>query len=322
MAKDLFGRYVWIVDTLNRYGKLTRAELNRLWKRSSRSDGEELPARTFFHYRRAIEENFNIEILCNGNGEYFINSDNSRQSRAYTNWVLDQHAMSSAVRLSPDAATKVDVEDVPSAREFFPLAYDAVSQQCAIVFAYAGFNRARVEYDIRFLPYMLKRYKQRWYMVGIKEKSGDMRTYALDRVRDMRLTSEHFEIPAETDPRDIFANIIGVTSSKAPVKKVKIMVTPTQAKYFRALPLHGSQEEEMVSDNYSIFSYNLQLNYELVHEILSFGNNVKVLEPKELVTMVTNELRTTLDLYDSPDAIPAGEIAGRRPLQSTDNEFN
>lgn len=311
MGKDLIGRYVWIIDTLTRYGKLSRAELNRLWMRSPRSNGEEMPARTFFHYRRAIEENFNIEIVCDNNGEYYIDNGDTRQSRALTNWMLDQHAMSSAMKLSPEAIERVDIEDVPSAREYFPMAFDAVSHCQKILFSYAGFNRARIETDILFSPYMLKRYKQRWYMVGAKEKGGDLRTYALDRVRDMKLTNETFTIPEGYNPDDIFGNIIGVTTSQAPVKTVRIMTSAKQAKYFRALPLHPSQQE-IISDNYSVFTFKLKLNYELVHELLSFGSNVKVLEPRELITMVTNELTSALELYDDPGAIPSEEVVGKR----------
>ena len=65
MRKDLFNRYIWIVDTIQRYGKITRRELNELWLKSVDGDGEPIPARTFFHYRRAIEENFQIDIECN-----------------------------------------------------------------------------------------------------------------------------------------------------------------------------------------------------------------------------------------------------------------
>ena len=297
MSKDLFGRYVWIVDTLNRYGKLTRAEISSLWKRSSKGDGEEMPARTFFHYRRAIEENFNIDILCNSKGEYYIPSDPGRRSRALTNWMLEQHALSSTVKVSPEVSARIDVEDVPSAREFFQTVYEAVTNNQKIVFAYAGFNRARIEHDILFSPYMLKRYKQRWYMVGMKEKGNYLRTYALDRVREIRLTHDSFEIPKGYDPSEIFADIIGVTASRAPVKTVKLLTDSTRAKYFRALPLHPSQDE-VIGDGHSIFTYRLKLNYELVHEILSMGDSVKVLEPRELITMVKSELRSTLALYE------------------------
>ena len=62
MARDLFSRYVWIVDTITRYGSISRERLNQLWLRSHLSDGNPIPERTFFHYRRAIEENFHIDI--------------------------------------------------------------------------------------------------------------------------------------------------------------------------------------------------------------------------------------------------------------------
>ena len=34
MAKELFNRYVWLIDTLQRYGRLTRREIDGLWQRS------------------------------------------------------------------------------------------------------------------------------------------------------------------------------------------------------------------------------------------------------------------------------------------------
>ena len=33
MAKELFNRYVWLIDTLQRYGRLTRREIDGLWQR-------------------------------------------------------------------------------------------------------------------------------------------------------------------------------------------------------------------------------------------------------------------------------------------------
>lgn len=138
-------------------------------------------------------------------------------------------------------------------------------------------------------------------MIGIREKSGDVRTYALDRVQEMQVLNEHFEMPG-LNPSTFFENLIGITSSKADVRTVRIMTTPTQAKYFRALPFHSTQEETL-HDSYSVFSYRLKLNYELVHELLSFGDSLKVLAPRELVMMITDQLRSSLRMYDN-DTIP------------------
>ena len=300
--KELINKYIWIVDTLSRYDRLSRSELNELWKRSIYGDGNEMPERTFYYYRRGIEENFHIEILCDRSGRYYIDPVSRQQNRQVTNWLLESYAANTAMKESSIPTERVSVEDVPSAREYLPMVLAAIGDSSKIRFTYAGFSRSRPEEDIVFHPYFVKRYKQRWYMIGKREKSRDIRTYALDRVKHMTTLGENFEMPDIT-PEPFFSNLIGITESKAEVKEVRIATTPIQAKYFRALPFHATQQEE-VGDRYSIFTYRLKLNYELVHELLSFGNSVKVLAPPELVMMVTAELRSTLDLYDSPGHYP------------------
>jgi predicted DNA-binding transcriptional regulator YafY len=133
-------------------------------------------------------------------------------------------------------------------------------------------------------------------MIGLKEQSDDLRTYALDRVREMTISAESFVMPEDADPTEFFKNIIGVTTSKADVRCVKLQANSTQAKYFRALPFHESQQEE-IHESYSIFTYKLKLNYELVHEILSYGSSVKVLAPKELKIMVAEEIKQMSECY-------------------------
>lgn len=303
MPRDLISRYIWIVDTLTRYERLTRRQLNKLWRRSSLSDGADLPERTFFHYRRAIEENFHIDIACDSQGRYYIDRDGSRQGKALTNWMLDSYAVNNAIKGSETPMDRVEIEDVPSAREFLPVVLDAIKENHKLSFTYAGFNRSRAEHGIRFLPYFLKRYKQRWYMAGVREKSGDIRTYALDRVKEMTVVDEKFVKDPEVTLEDLFGNVLGVTSSKADVRTVRLEATATQAKYFRALPLHHSQEEE-VHDRYSIFTYRLKLNYELVHEVMALGEAVKVLDPPELKAMVVTELENALKRYRPTEDMP------------------
>lgn len=296
MGQNLIGKYIWIIDTLRKHGRLNREVLNRLWMKSEISGGNPLPERTFYHYRRSIEEIFKIEIKCDSAGRYFLDEKDSGRSPGLTNWLLDSMAVSSAINGADAAEGRIEIEDVPSAREFLPLVLEAIRDSLKICFTYASFSRSRAESKIIFSPFFLKRYKQRWYMIGLQEKKNEIRTYALDRVREMQITQEPFEKPATITLEELFGNIVGVTTSKAPVRTVKLQATPTQAKYFRALPLHSSQSEE-VHDHYSVFTYQLQLNYELAHEILALGDAVKVLEPPELRAMVVTQLQEALNQY-------------------------
>lgn len=300
MNKNLIARYIWLADALSSHGKLTRAQLNDLWLKSNVGDGNPLPERTFYHYRRAVEEIFKVEIACNARGEYYVERGADRASNGMTDWLLDSFAINNLLADSPDIADRIEVEEVPSAREFLPAVIAALRAGAAIRFDYAGFNRSMTEKGIEFHPYFLKRYKQRWYMIGRRVKTADLRTYALDRVKAVEETGDHFELPAGLTIGELFGNILGVTSSKAEERTVRLRTTRTQAKYFRALPLHHSQEEELTGPDHSIFKYRLKLNYELVHELMSLGDGVKVLEPRELQLMVTNELKKALEQYDNP----------------------
>ena len=266
--------------------------------KSEISGGDPLPDRTFFHYRRNIEDIFKIEIKCDRSGQYYIDSPESVRSNALTNWLLDSMAVSSAINETQPGEGRIEIEDVPSAREFLPLVLEAIRDSVKLCFTYASFARSRAETKIVFQPYFLKRFKQRWYMIGFQEKRKSIRTYALDRVREMQLVREKFEKPGTITLEQLFGNIVGVTTSEADIRTVKLKATPTQAKYFRALPFHHSQREE-IHDDYSIFTYKLKLNYELAHEILSLGDSVKVIEPPELKAMVVTQLKAALAQYES-----------------------
>lgn len=297
MNRNLISRYIWLIDTLSTHGRLTRKQINDLWQRSAISDGNPLPERTFHHYRRAVEEVFNITIGCNRQGEYYLASPEGPNSMA--DWLLDSFAVNNILADSPDLADRIEIEEVPSAREFLPTVVSALRNGNVIRFDYSAFNRSMAEKGIEFHPYFLKRFKQRWYMVGKQIKSDDIRTYALDRVKAMEETGDKFSMPAGVSMESLFGNIVGVTSSKAGERTVRLRATRTQAKYFRALPLHRSQVEETVGDNHSVFRYTLKLNYELVHELMSLGDGITVLEPKELQMMVKNELQKALDQYQN-----------------------
>ena len=54
MAANLFGRYVWLIDTLRRYKRLTFQEISELWQESGLGYGEELPLKTFHNHKKAI----------------------------------------------------------------------------------------------------------------------------------------------------------------------------------------------------------------------------------------------------------------------------
>ncbi len=297
MARNLLSRYIWLVDTIRRRGSITRRELDEAWKQSIYSDGNPLPRRTFYNYRAAVEELFNITIGFNpSDNTYHIAEDPS--SEGITDWLLNSVAMTNMLSDSRDVADKIFLEEVPSAREHLPSMVSALKEGRTVEMDYQPYTRQNPSRGIVLHPYFLKIFRQRWYVTGLNVADDRVKTYALDRIVSMRVTGDTYTIPDYFDAPAYFRDSFGIIFNRGEVKEVILRVDARQAKYFRALPLHHSQQET-VSDGYSLFSYRLKISDDFVQEILSHGPSVTVVRPAELRAIVTTSLRATLDNYET-----------------------
>ena len=297
MARNLINRYVWLVDTISRYGRITFPDLNRVWINSPISEGKPLARRTFFHYRDAVEEMFAISIKCDkATFEYYIVNDGEENNARLRSWLVDSVSMSGMLSNAHDISERIMLENVPSAREHLPVIIDALKQNRRIRFSYKSYVRALPTDGIVLEPYFVKIFKQLWYVIGLNVKDGLIKTYSLDRISQLNLLQDTFTMPAGIKPSEFFKDCFGIITNQNSPKRIVLRVEPTQAKYFRALPLHRSQQEE-VHDNYSIFSYVMRITYDLKEELMSHGASIEVLEPKELKTLIRTELQQALNNY-------------------------
>lgn len=297
MARNLISKYIWIVDTIERYGSISRERLNELWMRSDFSNGEPMPRRTFYNYREGIAETLGIEIGFNKSTyEYHIAHDGSETANKRQQWLIDSMSISGMVSSSVDLSNRIVLENVPSAREFLPTVVDAMRQNRRLKFSYKSYQRVNRQNGIVLEPYFVKIFKQLWYVIGYNTADKMIKTYSLDRMSDVVILDEEFTMPQDFNPEEFFADCYGITTSRAEAKRIALKVEPTQAKYFRALPLHPSQQEE-IHDNYSIFRYKMHNTFDLRERLLSHGSGVEVLEPRELKTQIIVEMKKALANY-------------------------
>ena len=155
MARNLLSRYIWLVDTIRRYGSITRRQLDEAWVRSDNSDGAPLPRRTFYNYRAAIEELFNISIVFNSSDNtYSINEDTSAEG--LTDWLLNSVAMTDMLSDAREVADKIFLEEVPSARDYLPPMVKALKDSRVVEMDYHPYTRQTPHRAISFHPYFLK----------------------------------------------------------------------------------------------------------------------------------------------------------------------
>ena len=297
MARNLINRYVWLVDTISRYGRITLKDLNAAWLRSEISEGKPLARRTFFHYRDGVEEMFDINIQCDKSTfEYYIDDSGSESNALLRSWVVDSVSMSGTLSNARDVSGRIMLENVPSARDHLPVVIDALKQNRRIRFSYKSYTRSLPTDGIVLEPYFVKIFKQLWYVIGLNVKDRQVKTYALDRISSLNIQQDTFVMPEEVNPSEFFKDCFGIITNRNSAKRIVLRVEPTQAKYFRALPLHSSQQE-VVHDDYSIFTYKMRITYDLKEEIMSHGATIEVLEPKELKTLIRTELEQALKNY-------------------------
>ncbi len=297
MARNMINRYVWLVDTISRYGRITLKDLNAAWLRSDISEGKPLARRTFFHYRDGVEEMFDINIQCDkATFEYYIDDSGGENNARLLSWLVDSVSMSGTLSSARDISSRIILENVPSAREYLPVVIEAMKQNRCIRFSYKSYTRSRPTDGILLEPYFVKIFKQLWYVIGLNVKDGQIKTYSLDRISRLNLLQDTFTMPENVKPSEFFKDCFGIITNQNSAKRIVLRVEPTQAKYFRALPLHSSQKEE-IHDNYSIFTYTMRITYDLKEEIMSHGASIEVLEPKELKTLIRTELEQALNNY-------------------------
>ncbi len=281
MAKDLFNRYIWLVDVIYQSGKITFEEINERWLRNEMSGGEEMPLRTFHNHRKAIEEIFDINIECNKRGGYYYYIENAEdiEKGGIRSWLLNTFAVNNLINESHYLKRRILLENIPSGQQYLTTVIEAMKNNLTIEIAYQSYWREE-SHTFEVEPYCIKIFKQRWYIIARSPYYDKIMIYALDRILNMRYTEKKYIYPKSFDPQNYFHFSFGIiVDEEYDIETVQIKVYGNKCKYFRALPLHVSQQEIEESDGYSTFEYLLRPTYDFCQELLSHGNEVEVLMP-------------------------------------------
>ncbi|MBD2752751.1 helix-turn-helix transcriptional regulator [Spirosoma validum] len=182
--------------------------------------------------------------------------------------------------------------------------YRTIVQRQAISVTYQSF-KAHLPAQFRFHVWWLKEFKNRWFAVGVRGNQKEVQHLALDRI----ISIESAEETAYRDNPGITAStyyqdVIGVTVSQTlrPCN-VLICVATEHAPYVETKPLHHSQQLVERRDDGIVIRLEVQLNFELEREILSFGDGMTVLAPARLRERIRQKLKNGLAQYEEDEKI-------------------
>lgn len=190
-----------------------------------------------------------------------------------------------------------NVKDLKGIELLNPL-YNYISHKQTIKITYQSFSSNKLIEYILF-PYLLKEFRNRWFIYGSRAEDMQLYNLALDRI----ITIEPIDIPFQENPsfdsEHFFDDIIGVSKDiNDKPKEITFWASVEQSKYIKTKPIHTSQKVlNHNPDGSCVFSINVIENFELYSIFLSYGSSVKILSPKEIARRMKRKTNELFDLY-------------------------
>lgn len=133
-----------------------------------------------------------------------------------------------------------------------------------------------------------------WYLIAFCHLRGEVREFALSRIRELVETGEHFVPPTGFDREDWLHRNFGLIRGGAP-QEVLLRFDPFLARWIREREWHQTQRIEDQEDGGLILHLHVPLAADLVAWVLSHGARCQVLAPPELRDAVRDEARRVLN---------------------------
>lgn len=181
--------------------------------------------------------------------------------------------------------------------EFVNPIYQAIIKESALQVAYQSFKQEAIQ-QLIIHPYFLKQYNNRWFLFGLSEEFKTISNLALDRIVSIGVLDLEFQNQTTIDFEEYFEDMIGVTlPQNAEAIRILLKIRAISWPYIKTKPLHGSQKVKEENEDFAIIELNVIVNYELISLIFSYSENIIVIEPESLRTMLVDKAKEMVKNY-------------------------
>ena len=305
--------------------ELRKEEVKEKKKGVREREGIEINKRQFYNDLKMIESEWEIEILRIRKGKskiyrythpgFSIFSFNPMDSALIklrdTILVLKQykglpsldflHDLYSQIEgvhpavMSSKAIVEFDGNPHLKGLDHFPILLSSIQLKQVLKITYnESFKRIKTSI---FSPYFLKEYNNRWFLFCFdnESKHKSITNIPIDRIEQLEFVDEKYVEPT-VDFDGYFDDVIGVTVNKGNPIKVSLKFSEKRFPYVISKPLHGSQKPPDIESR--TIEIKVIENRELVSLIMSFGDDVEVLEPKSLRNEIKRKVTSMFNNYN------------------------
>lgn len=211
---ELFKEYIWLVNIIKHYRKISLQEINTLWLETEMSEGIPFARSTFNRHKDAIEDMFGIIIDCDRRDgyRYYIANEEVLGQHTVQNWMLSTLTVSNVIAAGMSLRGRILLESIPVQGKKLAVAIHAMRAGCCLMIDYRKYGSKQSRQFV-VEPYCLKYFRQRWYILARYKKNGYYAMLSLDRIEDMLVSDVRFKLDPGFDAEEFFSAYYGVLST-------------------------------------------------------------------------------------------------------------
>lgn len=238
--------------------------------------------RTLQRDLKEIRNVFGIDIEYSKTNKGYYISQSETENMNFQR-MIEAFDMFNSLNLAQDLTPFIHLEKRrPQGTENLYGLLHAIKNKRKIKFTYQKFWEEEVSQRL-VEPYALKEFKNRWYILAKDSKDNNIKSFALDRLTNLEITTQHYQYPDNYSIEQNYRYCFGIISPNgADPQDIILSFDPFQGKYIKTLPLHETQEVLVDNAQETRIKLKLCLTHDLFMELLSFGDSMKVIEPKKL----------------------------------------
>lgn len=190
-------------------------------------------------------------------------------------------------------------EEYKGIKHLKPL-YLAIKKKQVLQITYKGF-KDQLSTNFKFHPHVLKQYNRRWFVFGFNESKKNKKwSIPLDdRLVDFNVIENIRYYESKVDWDYFFRSMVGVVRPPmVETKKVVLRFHNGREKYFKTKPFHPDFEEFFEKEKQDYIWFETIINKELIQQLLSYGHDIEVIEPKSLKNQLNEHIKVMHTFYN------------------------
>jgi len=169
---------------------------------------------------------------------------------------------------------------------------DCMANGQRVLIRYHSFSR--VETDRKVDPYALSFRWGNWYLIGYCHMRKELRTFRIDRINDLQLLKEDYEIPHDFDAKTYLEETMQFDNRIEVVVRMDEEAAPHMRERSNDWMQVSDHPDGSVTARFEVDNLNWATSW-----VLSWGKLAKALEPPEFVARVKQAARELLEVYEN-----------------------